>query len=510
MPETRLARCVIIALVVAVAFAVRFYKIADPPFDFQTIRQFHSASIAKWYYLENTDAPKDVKVAAKTMSDRMDQVEPRIMEHLASRGYHLLGGARLWFPRLMSVFFWLVAGCIIYRLCVRAFGYDAAFLALVYFLLLPYGVSASRSFQPDPLMIMALAATLYSMWRYFAESNKLWYVAAVAAGAFAIFVKAYAVFPVVAVFGYSTLHQTGIDIRLAGRKALFAVLVLIPAAIYYGNGLFGDGYLGDNAGLSFHFNLLLEWDYWSGWADNIAKTVGYLAFVAAILGVVVSQRSLARSYLVGAWAGYFVFSLIFTYHTATHSYYQMMLIVIVSISIAHLASQVLGPLAEGFSSKKRKIAFVIVVIFAIGLVVRELPGRFIVPWKEELLASYYEVGQIVDHSTETVVLDSFSRLTATYYGDFAAVRWPSQSELDGVGFFGLVEVEKHSVSEYVARLSQDAVPEFFIVFTITDKEKLEWHGQTKLKDYLSKNYSLVAANERFIIYDMREKRFPPL
>jgi len=48
---------------------------------------------------------------------------------------------------------WLLGGLALYALARRIASADGALVALLYYLFLDFGVIASRSFQPDPLMV---------------------------------------------------------------------------------------------------------------------------------------------------------------------------------------------------------------------------------------------------------------------------------------------------------------------------------------------------------------------
>ena len=47
-------------------------------------------------------------------------------------------------------------------------------IPLAYFLILPFAVQASRSFQPDPLMTVALIAGVYFLYRWSEDQRWRW------------------------------------------------------------------------------------------------------------------------------------------------------------------------------------------------------------------------------------------------------------------------------------------------------------------------------------------------
>jgi hypothetical protein len=105
---------VLVSLVVA-ALAVRVDGLGDAPTDFVPERQYHSALLARGYYFDQLDsAPRWKRRLAELSSDQEELIEPLAMELTASLAYQVLGGERLWFPRLLSALFWVAGGVLLY------------------------------------------------------------------------------------------------------------------------------------------------------------------------------------------------------------------------------------------------------------------------------------------------------------------------------------------------------------------------------------------------------------
>jgi 4-amino-4-deoxy-L-arabinose transferase-like glycosyltransferase len=143
----------------AAGFCLRLYRIGEPLFDFSPVRQYHSALLARGFYewlltgnLE-TLPPDGV-------------IEPPILELLASLTYAIIGGEHLWIPRLMSAVFWTVGGVFLYLVARKMVSPTASLFAVAFYLLDPAVVLPSRAFMPDPLMIMLLVMSVYSVVGY--------------------------------------------------------------------------------------------------------------------------------------------------------------------------------------------------------------------------------------------------------------------------------------------------------------------------------------------------------
>ena len=141
---------------------------------------------------------------AQTHRNSLEHLEPPIIETLSALAYRVLGGEVLWVARLYSIVFWIFGGVLVFLLVLKVMrgereGFSpGATAALAVFLFFPLGIFASRSFQPDPLMVLAILATLYALLHWDeAETQKTkwrWAVAVSIVGSFAILVKGIGIF----------------------------------------------------------------------------------------------------------------------------------------------------------------------------------------------------------------------------------------------------------------------------------------------------------------------------
>jgi 4-amino-4-deoxy-L-arabinose transferase-like glycosyltransferase len=92
------------------------------------------------------------------------QYEPPITESLTAVTYLLTGGESFAVPRIWSTLFWLAAGAALFFLLTRSLSPWVSLLGLAYYLVLPFSVQASRSFQPDPLMTSAFVIGIYFLY----------------------------------------------------------------------------------------------------------------------------------------------------------------------------------------------------------------------------------------------------------------------------------------------------------------------------------------------------------
>ena len=89
-------------------------------------------------------------------------VEPVVFERLVAFTYRFTG-EQLWIARIYSSLFWLIGGIFLFMLVRDLVSFEGAIFSTAYYLFFPYAIIASRSFQPDPLMVML---TLSFWWMF--------------------------------------------------------------------------------------------------------------------------------------------------------------------------------------------------------------------------------------------------------------------------------------------------------------------------------------------------------
>jgi len=420
----------ILFLLFITAFAVRLHHINKPPHDFAALRQYQAAHIARDYYFKSQDAiPEWRRNVAEVNSKRMGLLlEPRIMENLTVYGYRILGGEHLWIPRVLSSVFWLVGGIFIFLIARKISSLEAAFFSTVFYLFLPFSILASRSFQPDPLMIMMLVFSIFMIIRFYEEPSFLNLTSAAIIAAIAILVKPYSLFFIFGAYLSVGIFKHGIKKALFNIHMLvFAVLSFLPGCLYYIYGILTQvGFLNELAQGSFLPQLIVRPYFWKDWLILIGQVVGYLAFAGALTGLLMSKKGLSKALLSGLWIAYLIFGLIFTLHIHTHDYYHLPLIPVVALSLGPA-----GVLILNFVYKRWKIVFpaILILILSSGILITQIDikeffsknknslkvitnfigvnnqfKQFITDDFKREVEKGREIGRIVGHSTNTVLL----------------------------------------------------------------------------------------------------------
>ncbi len=497
---------------------IRLYDLTDLPLDFHPTRQLFSALKARgMYYLSLTGLPHWMRAEANQQMNLRVTVEPEIIERLVAFTWRFTGD-ELWVARVYSILFWLIGGVFLYLLARDLFSPDGALFTIAFYLFLPYGIYASRSFQPDPLMVTLILAFWWAVHRWAEKtslrrkedhegnlvlreevnspsrlrgSNWFWVILASLFGGLAIFVKLSAAFFVIggavgAALGCFKLRE----IFRNPQVYAMAILGALPGAAWVSYGL-SSGFLGQQFGGRFIPSLLVSPSYYLGWLQMISTVLGPLTMAAALLGLFFIREKKIRTLLFGLWGAYLAFGIFFDYHISTHDYYSLPLIPIAALSLTPLADLVLARLTESThgSRARRALAASILTLglFAVLWNVRGVLKSVDYRPEADLWA---EIGETLGHPAPVVALTQDYGARLAYWGWETAVNWPRSADFEYSGTRG-------GKSDFEKRLGQLA-GKFFLV---TDFEDLK--RQPPLEEYLLQ-FPVFAEGEGYIIYDLRK------
>jgi 4-amino-4-deoxy-L-arabinose transferase-like glycosyltransferase len=497
-PEGGIQRLVLLLFIFAAALSIRLYSLDVPPFDFHPTRQYRSFLLARVYYEESLDdmpeSYKNISRAAKPF-----YLEPPIEYYMVSLLYRVYGGENMMIPRLMSILYWTIGGLLLYLLAKELVSSDGAIIALAIFLFLPYGVRASRSFQPDPLMIMMFIASIYAVFRYYAAPSGSRLAVACVLSGIAILVKPLCLFPIFAAFFAIRIPTRDIR-KILFKKDLYIFLAasVLPAILYYGYAIFIAAFMKEQADSSFVPSLLIDPSYWKDWYHLMMSVEGKWIIVFSIAGLFFIRSPEKTALMLGLWAGYFVFGIVFTYHIHTHDYYHLMLMPISALSISFAASRLLGGM--NITKPIWRIAFWCLLVFAVLLSVRESMDWLGDKGYAARIKKYREIGEKVHHNRNSLILDGDYGNGLEYYGRVAFMDgwgWPTgaESELEDKG-----GISNYNAVEFLNQRITEISPEYFI---IADPLLLQY--QKGLKEELDSKYTLIASTPDYIIYDLRRK-----
>src|SRR5688572_29768334 len=241
--SSRAARTFALIFIFGAALTIRLYDLTDLPLDFHPTRQLVSFIKARGYYYQTKPdgvSALELKTAVRFAKLKAD-IEPTVFENLVALTYRFTG-EQVWVARIYSSLFWLIGGIFLFLLARDFVSFDGALVSTAYYLLFPYAIIGSRSFQPDPLMIMLILAFWWAFSRWVRLPSWSYAILSGLLGGLAIFIKFSAAFFVIGgALGLALAHFTLRDLLRNAQVWIIAVLGAFPAVLYLLYGIFIRG-----------------------------------------------------------------------------------------------------------------------------------------------------------------------------------------------------------------------------------------------------------------------------
>jgi hypothetical protein len=481
-----------ILVMVGLALAIRVYDLDDPPFDFHPNRQFFTAIIARGeYYQHLTTAPDWMRNLAVTKW-KIEESDFPTIDALAALTYRLIGREDIFFPRLYSALFWLLGGLPLYWLARELTSPKGALVALGMYWFLPYGIIASRSFMPDPLMT---ALTLFAWWamlRWHKTNQWKWAFLAGLFSAAAMLVKVLAAFTLLGgmagVFFARKFKESARNIQFWVMGAI-AALPVIGWIIY--NVLERPNFSGQFS-LRFFPQLLADPAFWLAIKGMWENIIGLAPFVLALIGFFLYAQKEKRIFIACLWAGYFLFLLVFSYFFMTHDYYHISLVPITALTIAPLIDFLWEKLKSTNKDRLARAGLVLVLLFGLGANLWNVRQTLHKADYRPLAETMAKIGEKIGPNVSTVALTQDYAGPIFFYGWIFPAYWPYTSDDNYRALAGI------SVGDFTQRFSDlTAGKEYFIVTDFVEFDK-----QPQLKEFLSTHYPIHDEGDGYAIYDL--------
>ncbi len=497
--RSRFGQTLLLLILFAAAIAIRVYDLTDAPLDFHPTRQVFTAIVARGMYYEHLDsAPAWQRERAVAMW-KSEETEPPSIDALAVLTYRLMGREDVFYPRLYSALFWVLGGLAVYFLARDLVSSDGALVAVAFYLFVPYGVIASRAFQPDPLMLCLILFSWWAMRRWERSDRWGWAVAAGLLGGLAMLVKSLAAFSLLGglagVFFARPLRQSVRQVKFWVMGLLMAVPILLWT--YYG--FFVKGTLGSQFSLRFFPNLLLDPIFYLVTEANVEGVVGLLPLILGLLGFFLLEKGEKRTFLAGLWGGYLLFLLVFAYYFMTHDYYHLSLVPIVALSLAPLGDLTARRLLD--LNPGRLARTFIYTFLAVGLLINlwNLRQTFHRVDYRPQAQFWAEIGRALDYDSRGVALVQDYGYPLAYWGWINPTYWPH------TGDTALREMAGLSAPEFAAQFEAAAADRHY--FLVTDLA--EFDAQPQLKEYLYAHYPVLEQGQGYLIFDLRHPLLQP-
>jgi 4-amino-4-deoxy-L-arabinose transferase-like glycosyltransferase len=424
------------------------------------------------------------------------QYEPPIIESIVAFTYRFTGGENYAVPRLWGTLFWLLAGLALYDLLRRAISPASALAALTFYLILPFSVQASRSFQPDPLMTSAFVIGIYFLYRWSEITNyqltisrsSSWKYALLAAFflGLATLVKIVIAFFVGAAAIALVLFTLRRDFWKSPQVWVMAALMVLPALTFYvllHSGRSTEYFFSWSVAL---FKLITSIHFYADWLGFIGSLFGLTVIFASLAGIFLAPPRL-RWPLIGLWIGYLAYGLTLPFQMYTHSYYHIQLIPILALGLA----AALNPILEAASAQSpaRRVAFVAVILALVGYQSWAARSVLLAEDFRHEPAFWESVGQSIPADADTIALTQDYGYRLMLWGWRKVTLWPLSTDLAAA---------RNADRDVAARFDElTAGREYFLVTAFNQLDK-----QPDLKRILD-GYPIAVEGEGFVLYDLK-------
>jgi len=472
---------------------IRLFELTEPPLDFAVTRQLRSALISRGLYYPHAENAQEWQREMAEKQGRHSMIEPTIMESIVAATYRLAGGEYVWIARIYSIIFWVLGGIALFFLVKEMVSHDGAYLALAYYLFVPFGIIASRSFQPDPLMTALIVFSWWTFYRWYRTSTWKW---ALLAGIFtgaALLVKSTAVFFLIFGFAGLVLSKEKIG-KLIQDTQVWVIVILssIPVLFYHLYGVFVVGSLGQQFQGRFFPEMLRELNYYILWKDAVAAVTGHeLILVAAILGLLFFVRKKELGFLLGIWFGYILCCLFFTYHITTHYYYHLPVIPLTAVLLAGLFEVLNNNLKIRGAIPLTRIGLGVALLIGMG------GGYYILQKDDYRNEPYYynKVADFVGRESKVVTLSQDYGNRIAFYGWIKPKDWKAFKNNDQTP---ILDSGMDPFEEYFREVT--AGFDYFIITRIK-----EFQRQEQLFDFLYENFDILEEGDGYIIFDFNKE-----
>jgi hypothetical protein len=486
----------ILATMVMLAFVLRVWYL-DSSHHVAEV-QYRSYLITRSMYFNLSDSiPEWRRQANRNSIENLTEKnlvarEPPITEFVTVAGYKVYGREDIRVARLLTTIYWLIGAIFLYKTVRRWETTEAGLVAAAYFLFIPLGVILSISFQADALMMMLFIMSLFALLRYVDKPSSSTLLVAAALSGMTFLVRPLVIFTVSAAFIVLSLYRARGFRHLFKTNLVFFGISCTPIVLYYGYQIFISGHLMEQVEVSFIPGLLFTWHYWRDWLLTVVGAIGLFPLLAAIIGIPLTRRPDLRALLIGLYAGYFVFCLVFSYHIRYAYYYHLQLIPIVALSFTPLVTGLLNYIRTNQQKWYWSSFYVAALLLLMIANLADVHRSILYSSNIESREVAKTVGDFVQHSDKVVYIASYYGWPLEYFAELSGTYWPrSISDLDAA----FKRQNPISVQERLDRLW--FTPEYFV---ITDLQEYINH-HSDLKEYLETNCRVLTQHVQYLIYD---------
>jgi len=474
-------------LLILLGLTLRLIDLNDPPLDFHATRQLRNYLVARnIYYQLLPDADSKLRELASSFERTVGHYEPPVIESLVAVTYLAVGRENFAIPRIWESLFWVLAGIALFDLARRTISPWAGLTALAYYLVLPFAVQASRSFQPDPLMTSAFVAGIYSLYRWSEERNWKWAIWAGILLGFATLVKIVIAFFTGAAAVVLVLFTLRKDFWKSRQVWVMVLLLIVPSLTYYvflNSGRSSEYFVNWSVAL---FKLISSSDFYSKWLAFLGSLFGLTVLFMSLAGALISSPRLCWL-LMGLWIGYLAYGLTLPLQMYTHSYYHIQLVPVVALGLASVLDSLYKTAAT--QSVARRVVFLALVVAVIGFHSWVARSVLVAQDYRHEPEVWKKIGDAIPEDAKVISLTQDYGYRLMLFAWRRVNLWPLDTHLTEIRNQG-----RDPASRFEEIVAGD---DYFLVTAFRQLDK-----QPDLKKILDQ-YPIAAEGDGFVLYDLR-------
>jgi hypothetical protein len=420
-----------ICLLFVLAIGVRLQNLDQPLVEIMETRQIQTADISR--NLERHSFNVFMPQVDRFGSEAPYLVLEFPFLNLAASVSSLLTGGQIEiFGRLWSIIFWALGAGVLYLYLKRHFPLKAVFLGMCFYFFAFSGIMASRSFQPESLVLFFYIWILYELDTIYRSQSldKRWLRLAVLVGIVCLAKAPMAIiliFPLLAIL-YQGYRNQEVDLKKVGYCLTVCFLPVLlwtlqgryvhaqfPNEIttnYQISNWFKPQYFFSTEDFNYYLNMLMQFRYsfltaGSALLDILASLVLFIS-----IAVLITDNKMKR-FFAPVLLSLFCYFILFNNHTATHYYYHLPLLPIFAVSLAALASKL----------DRMYLLTCILIVTTVSLVTISTVGAYVKdsPYGQKLLDCADTIKKVVPERS-LLVTSMEDEISLQYYSD--RIGWP--------------------------------------------------------------------------------------
>jgi hypothetical protein len=478
-------------LVLVLAVDQRLARITEWPMQFHPTLQYENALTTRWIWFHLRSEPLAANEQRWLDSWHGRLKAPPVLEFLTALTYLPDNRERPWVASVFTAVFWLFGGWVLLDLTRRLGGDPVGGMSgLSFYLLAPFAIVVSRSFQHEALLTLMLLVALWVLVRFDPVASwRTTVLSGMACGMCALAKPGILLLPLLG--AYTALRAQDIGLRRTvscPKTWAFGILTLAPSLGYARVFLVGESH-------QLLPHLLLQSGSYQWWGSNVNRVIGWAPLLLGGAGAIIMAFRQRRFLGLGLFAGYVAYALVFSYANMTHDYYLVPLLVITALCLGAAVDAVMSIIRRiGIPAAMTQLIVVgalsATVILAVGTATVLPP-----PEGVEQARRYREIGGSVGAGSRVLSLSDAYGFALMYHGWLVAYWWPNTWDKWYEGLrHGRVISEADRFRQKMTQLR----PSYFV---ITELDELA--GQKELAELLETRYCVQFRGLDALVYDLR-------